>query len=59
MDDQTAITCIKQGDWNGLESLLERYQARAVQAAYLIVFDHALAENIAQTAFIKAAERIN
>lgn len=59
MDDQTAITRIKQGELNGLESLVERYQARAVQAAYLIVFDQALAEDIAQTAFIKVAERIN
>lgn len=59
MDDQTAITRIKQGDWNGLESLVERYQARAVQAAYLVVFDQALAEDIVQTAFLKAAERIN
>jgi len=59
MDDQTAITRIKQGDLNGLESLVERYQARAVHAAYLIVFDQALAEDIAQTAFVKVTERIN
>jgi RNA polymerase sigma-70 factor (ECF subfamily) len=59
MDDQTAITRIKQGDLNGLEGLVERYQTRAVQAAYLIVFDHDLAEDIAQGAFIKAAERIH
>jgi len=58
MDDQTAITRIKQGELNGLESLVERYQARAVQAAYLIVFDQALAEDIAQTAFVKVAEWI-
>jgi RNA polymerase sigma-70 factor, ECF subfamily len=58
MDDQIAITRIKQGDLTGLESLVERYQARAVQAAYLIVFDYALAEDIAQAAFVKAAERI-
>lgn len=58
MDDQTAITRIKQGDWAGLESLVERYQARAVQAAYLIVADLPVAEDIVQTAFIKAAERI-
>lgn len=59
MDDQTAITRIKQGDLNGLESLVERYQARAVHAAYLIVFDQALAEDIVQTAFVKVAERIH
>jgi len=58
MDNQTAITRIKQGDLDGLESLVELYQARAVQTAYLIVYDLALAEDIAQAAFIKAAERI-
>lgn len=58
MDDQTAIAHIKQGDYNSLESLVERYQARAVQAAYLILYDPALAEDVAQAAFIKAAERI-
>ncbi|HSL42248.1 MAG TPA: sigma-70 family RNA polymerase sigma factor [Anaerolineales bacterium] len=59
MDDQTAISCIKQGDLNGLESLVDRYQARAVHAAYLIVYDRALAEDIAQAAFVKVAERIH
>jgi len=58
MDDQTAITLIKKGDLNGLQSLVERYQAQAVQAAYLIVYDSALAEDVAQGAFIKVAEHI-
>ena len=58
MDEQTAITRIKQGDLNGLECLVEHYQARAVQAAYLIVCDPAMAEDIAQGAFVKAAEHI-
>lgn len=59
MEDQTAISRIKHGDLNGLEDLVERHQARAVQTAYLIVFDRALAEDIAQTAFIKVAEQIH
>jgi RNA polymerase sigma-70 factor (ECF subfamily) len=58
MDDQTAITHLKQGDLDGLESLVEGYQARAVHAAYLICCDRALAEDVAQAAFVKAAERI-
>lgn len=58
MDDQSTITRIKQGDLIGLESLVERYQARVVHTAYLIVFDQALAEDIAQTAFVKVAEWI-
>jgi RNA polymerase sigma-70 factor (ECF subfamily) len=58
MEDQIAISCLKQGDLNGLEILVKRYQARAVHAAYLILYDRALAEDVAQTAFVKVAERI-
>lgn len=59
MDDRIAISRIKQGDMNGLEPLVKRYQVRAVHAAYLILYDRALAEDVAQSAFIKAAERIH
>jgi len=58
MKDQDAISRLKQGDLNGLETLVRRYQARAVHTAYTIVFDRSLAEDVAQTAFVKAAERI-
>lgn len=58
MDDCIAISRMKQGDLNALEILINRYQVRAVQAAYLIVYDRALAEDIAQTAFVKVAERV-
>jgi RNA polymerase sigma-70 factor (ECF subfamily) len=59
MDDQAAISRLKQGDFNALEALVQRYQVPAVHAAYLIVRDRALAEDIAQNAFLKAAERIH
>ncbi|HKY54992.1 MAG TPA: sigma-70 family RNA polymerase sigma factor [Anaerolineales bacterium] len=58
MEDQIAISRLKQGDLNGLETLVNHYQARAVHAAYLILYDRALAEDVAQTAFVKAAENI-
>jgi RNA polymerase sigma-70 factor, ECF subfamily len=58
MDDRTAISRIKQGDLAGLEILVNRYQARAVHAAYLVVYDRALAEDIARAAFVKVAERV-
>jgi len=58
MEDQIAISRIKQGDLTGLEILVNRYQVQAVQAAYAIVFDRALAEDIAQSAFVKVAERV-
>ena len=59
MEDRIAISRIKQGHLNSLEILVNRYQAQAVQAAYLIVSDRALAEDVAQAAFVKAAERIH
>ena len=59
MEVKNSISRLKQGDLNGLEVLVNRYQVRAVRAAYLILYDHQLAEDIAQTAFIKAAERIH
>jgi RNA polymerase sigma-70 factor (ECF subfamily) len=59
MEDQIAISRIKQGDLTGLEMLVNRYQVQAVHAAYAIVYDRALAEDIAQTAFVKVAERVH
>ena len=58
MDDQIAISRLKQGDLNSLETLVNRYQVQAVHAAYLILYDRALAEDVAQAAFVKVAERI-
>lgn len=59
MEDRIAISRIKQGDLKGLEILVNRYQVQAVHAAYMIVYDNALAEDVAQTAFVKAAEHIH
>src|SRR6476660_5248060 len=59
MDDQLAISRIKQGDLSGLEILVKRYQVQAVHAAYMIIYDRALAEDIAQAAFVKVAEYIH
>jgi RNA polymerase sigma-70 factor, ECF subfamily len=59
MNDQIAISRLKQGDLTGLETLVKRYQAMAVHAAYLILYDRAQAEDVAQAAFVKTAERIH
>ena len=59
MEDRTAISRIKQGEIDSLEHLVNRYQAQAVHAAYLILYDRALAEDVAQSAFVKAAEHIH
>jgi RNA polymerase sigma-70 factor (ECF subfamily) len=58
MEDQYTISRLKQGDVNSLESLVNKYQAKAVHTAYLILYDRSLAEDVVQAAFIKVAERI-
>lgn len=58
MEDRIAISRLKQGDLDGLEILVNKYQARAVHAAYLILYERALAEDVAQTAFVKVAEHV-
>lgn len=57
-DEQQAIARLKQGDLNGLEPLVKAYQALAVHTAFLIVGNRAIAEDIVQSAFLKAARSI-
>lgn len=59
MDEAAAIARLKQHDIGGLELLVQRYQVQAVRAAYLITRDRPLAEDIVQTAFLRAYERIH
>jgi len=59
MEEQQAIARLKQGDLSGLEALVNQYQALAVHTAYLIVADRSLAEDIVQSAFLKAAKKID
>jgi len=54
-----AITRLKGGDLSGLDVLIERYQLRAVRAAYLIVRERPLAEDIVQEAFVQLARKIH
>jgi len=58
MEELQAIARLKQGDLSGLEALVVQYQALAVHAAYLIVADRSLADDIVQSAFLKAAKKI-
>ncbi len=58
MDEREAIDRLKKGDVGALEALVRRHHARAGRTAYLSVRDHALAEDVAQEAFVRAYERI-
>lgn len=58
MDETQAIAALKRGDPAGLETLVRGYQLRALRAAILIVRDRPLAEDLVQTAFLRAYDRI-
>lgn len=58
MNDRQAIAALKRGDIRGLETLVLRYQVEAVRTAYGIVGDAGLAEDIAQTAFLRLTSSI-
>lgn len=56
--ERPAIARLKGGDIGGLAALVDAYQLQAIRTAYLIVRDRPLAEDITQSAFIRAYERI-
>ncbi|MBL8057829.1 MAG: sigma-70 family RNA polymerase sigma factor [Anaerolineales bacterium] len=58
MEERQALARLRRGDLAGLEPLVRAHQLRAVRAAALIVRDRALAEDLVQAAFLRAAERI-
>ena len=59
MNEQQAILRLKQGDLEGLKTLVDKYQVKAVRAAYLMLKDRQLAEEVVQKAFLKIARRID
>ena len=58
VDEREAVDRLKKGDVGALEALVRRHHAPAGRTAYLIVRDHALAEDVAQGAFVRAYEGI-
>lgn len=58
MDERRAVERLREGDIGGLEVLVKKHQVRALRAAYLIVRDRALAEDVVQGAFVRTYERI-
>lgn len=58
MEERAAIDRLKWGDIGGLEVLVRTHQTRAVRAAYLIVRDRPLAEDVVQGAFVRVYEKI-
>ena len=59
MEESEAIDLLRHGEIRGLETLVQRYYIHAVRTAYLITRDHTAAEDIVQSALLRAYERIN
>lgn len=57
-EEREAVASLRRGEIGGLETLVRRHHLRAVRAAYLMVGDRELAEEIVQSAFVKAYEGI-
>lgn len=57
MDDLQAVRRLKNGDIGGLETLIARYQDKAVRTAYLVTHDEPMAEDVVQDAFVRFYER--
>jgi RNA polymerase sigma-70 factor (ECF subfamily) len=58
VDERETIDRLKDGDIGGLEELVLRHQVRAIRTAYLITGSRELAEDVVQSAFLRAYERI-
>jgi RNA polymerase sigma-70 factor (ECF subfamily) len=57
-EERHAIERLRRADISGLETLVRRYQLQATRAAYLVVRDRQLAEDIVCDAFLRCYERI-
>jgi RNA polymerase sigma-70 factor (ECF subfamily) len=57
-DDSQAIRCLKNGDISGLEVLVTRYQTKALRAAFLVVRDQQIAEEVVQETFLRVFKNI-
>jgi len=59
MEESHSIACLKHGDLEGLNWLMQRYQLQAIRAAYLIARDRDVAEDIVQGAFVRLVSKID
>ncbi|GAP22612.1 RNA polymerase sigma factor [Leptolinea tardivitalis] len=58
MNDQQAISRLKNGDIGGLEYLVSKYQEKALRTAYLITHNRQLSEDVVQETFVRMYQRI-
>jgi RNA polymerase sigma-70 factor (ECF subfamily) len=56
MDDSQAIRRLKRGEVGALETLVLRYQEKAIRTAFLITHDEPLAHDVVQEAYLRPFE---
>jgi RNA polymerase sigma-70 factor (ECF subfamily) len=59
MDKQEEIQTLKKGQIEYLDILVQKYQLKAVRAAFLITQDRSLAEDVVQDTFLRMFRRIH
>lgn len=57
-DDVAVVRAAREGDREAFGVLVERYQEVAFRAAYLVVRDAGLAEDVAQEGFVRAYQNL-
>lgn len=57
-EERAALDALRRGELGGLEPLVHRYHARALQIATAITGDPAAAEDVVVTAFVQLPERL-
>ena len=57
MNDRREMKRLSQGDIAALGTLVNRYQTKALRAAYLVTHDFALAEDVVSSAFLRVFEQ--
>lgn len=58
-NEADAIARLRQGDIGGLETLVRAFHRPALRVAFLITHDRGVTEDVVQTAFLRAYERID
>jgi len=59
MTEADALAQLRRGNIAGLEALVCLHGQEALKASFLVCRDHAMAEDVVQTSFIQAYERIH
>jgi RNA polymerase sigma-70 factor, ECF subfamily len=58
MNERVALTRLRNGDLESLGDLVNKYQLKAIRAAYLITQDRGMAEDVVQAVFLQLPQKV-